>query len=194
MIKGYGKKMSDKNWLKNYMNLYSETLFDESKFDDLIKIRNLFEQAKSTNNKVIFIGNGGSAAMSSHCSVDLTKNAGIRAVNFNEADLLTCFSNDYGYELWAKKALEFYSKPGDVVVLISSSGNSPNIVNAAKYSKEADLSLVTFTGFGKDNKLKQIGDINLWVDTKAYNIIEMTHHIWILSIVDLIIGDAEYSA
>ena len=91
-------------------------------------------------------------------------------------------------------------KSGKPVAIVSDAGMpsicdpGEDIVNAAKYSKEADLSLVTFTGFGKDNKLKQIGDINLWVDTKAYNIIEMTHHIWILSIVDLIIGDAEYSA
>ena len=186
--------MSDKNWLKHYMNLYKETLFDNSIFDDLISIKDIFLEASKKDNKIIFMGNGGSAAMASHCSVDLTKNARIRAVNFNEADLLTCFSNDYGYDLWSQKALEFYSKPGDVVVLISSSGNSMNIVNAAKYSKSNNLQTITFTGFDKSNKTRKIGDINLWVDSKAYNIVEMTHHIWILSIVDMIIGNAEYSA
>ena len=178
--------MSNQNWLKNYMNLYKKTLFDDSVFNDLIKIKELFQKASHNDNKIIFLGNGGSAAMASHCSVDLTKNAGIRAINFNEADLLTCFSNDYGYELWSEKALELYSKPGDVVVLISSSGNSMNIVNAAKFSKNKKLPTITFTGFHKDNKTRQIGDINLWVNSKAYNIIEMTHHIWLLSAVDLI--------
>ncbi len=186
--------MGDKNWLKNYMELYKKTLFDDSIFGDLIKIRDIFEKASKNDNKIIFMGNGGSAAMASHCSVDLTKNAGIRAINFNEADLLTCFSNDYGYEFWSQKALEFYSKPGDVVVLISSSGNSMNIVNAAKFAKNNNLLTITFTGFDENNKTRQIGDINLWVDSKAYNIVEMTHHIWILSIVDMIIGNSEYSA
>tara|TARA_B100000287_G_C20452170_1_gene709907 strand:+ start:60 stop:620 length:561 start_codon:yes stop_codon:yes gene_type:complete len=186
--------MSNQNWLKNYMNLYKETLFDDAVFNDLIKIKDVFINASRNDNKIIFMGNGGSAAMASHCSVDLTKNAGIRAINFNEADLLTCFSNDYGYDLWSQKALEFYSKPSDVVVLISSSGNSMNIVNAANFSKDKKMPTITFTGFDKNNKTKQIGDINLWVNSKAYNIIEMTHHIWILSIVDMIIGNAEYSA
>jgi len=186
--------MDNTNWLKNYMSLYKQTLFDESVFIDLIKIKKIFQNASKTDNKIIFMGNGGSAAMASHCSVDLTKNAGIRAVNFNEADLLTCFSNDYGYDLWCEKALKFYSKPSDVVVLISSSGNSMNIVNAANFSKNNNLPTITFTGFEENNKTKQIGDINLWVNSKAYNIVEMTHHIWILAIVDMIIGNAEYSA
>ena len=192
--KRYGDIMNNRNWLKKYMNLYKETLFDDSVFNDLIAIKDIFQRAAKDDNKIIFMGNGGSAAMASHCSVDLTKNAGIRSINFNESDLLTCFSNDYGYDLWSQKALEFYSKPGDVVVLISSSGNSMNIVNAATFSKTKKLPTITFTGFDQNNKTRQIGDINLWVNSKAYNIVEMTHHIWILSIVDMIIGHAEYSA
>jgi phosphoheptose isomerase len=69
-----------------------------------------------------------------------------------------------------------------------------NIVNAAKRAKELDLKVVTFSGFDSSNKLKSIGDLNFWVNSKAYNIIEMTHHIWILAVVDLIIGSAEYPA
>ena len=68
--------------------------------------------------KLIIVGNGGSSAIASHASVDFTKAAGIRAVNFNESDLLTCFSNDYGYENWVKKALEFYVDKDDIVILI----------------------------------------------------------------------------
>jgi len=85
-------------------------------------------QAKANGRKIIFVGNGGSAAMASHLSVDLTKAAGIRAINFNEADLLTCLANDYGYEHWVAHALEAYADKSDVVVLISSSGKSPNII------------------------------------------------------------------
>ena len=69
--------------------------------------------------------------MASHVSVDLTKNAKIRSINFNESDLLTCLSNDYGYENWMSKALEFYSTKGDLIVIISSSGESKNVISAA---------------------------------------------------------------
>ena len=85
-------------------------------------------------------------------------------------------------------------KKNDVVVLISSSGRSQNIINAAEYAKNNDINIVTFSGFDDDNPLKILGDINFWVDSHAYNIVEMTHHIWLLAIVDMIIGSSEYSA
>ena len=74
-------------------------------------------------------------AIASHFSVDLTKNAKVRCINFNEADLLTCFSNDYGYEKWIENAIKYYCDKGDMLILVSSSGESKNIVNAAKYFK-----------------------------------------------------------
>ena len=85
--------------------------------------------------------------MASHVTVDFTKAAGIRAVNFNEADLLTCFANDYGFEKWVAKALEFYADEGDLAILISSSGQSPNMLNGAKQAKEMKLPLVTLIRF-----------------------------------------------
>ena len=78
--------------------------------------------------------------MASHCSVDLTKNAGIRAINFNEADLITCFANDYGYENWVARAIDFYADEGDVLILISSSGSSENMLNAADAARIKVLS------------------------------------------------------
>ena len=129
-------------------------------------------------------GNGGSAAISSHFSVDLSKNAGIRSINFNEADLITCFSNDYGYENWIKETLKKYSDPHDLIILISSSGSSENMIKAAKYCISSNLNLVTFTGFNKGNPLKKLGKINFWVDYRAYNYVEMVHHILLTSIVD----------
>src|SRR5688500_16986268 len=76
--------------------------------------------------KVLLAGNGASAAIASHVAVDLTRTAGIRALTFNEPDLITCLGNDHGYEHWVTKAIELYGDSGDVVVLISSSGQSPN--------------------------------------------------------------------
>ena len=95
--------------------------------------------------------------------------------------------------MWVAKAIESYALVGDVVVLISSSGRSKNLVNAAIKAKERGLTVVTFTGFSTDNPLKLNGDINFWLDSKAYNIIECTHMIWVTTVVDMIIGKAEYT-
>ena len=155
--------------------------------EQLQKASSMVRRAHQSSKKIIIVGNGGSAAMASHVTVDLTKTAGIRAINFNEADLLTCFSNDYGYKHWVAKALEFYADKGDLLVLISSSGKSQNIINGANKAKAMGLELVTFSGFSDKNPLRQLGKLNLWVDSTSYNIIEMTHHIWLLGIVDYLI-------
>ena len=162
--------------------------------NDLIAATETIQAVSQKGNKLIIVGNGGSAAMASHVSIDFTKAAGIRAINFNEADLLTCFSNDYGYERVFEKAVEFYGDKGDLLILVSSSGSSANVVNAAKRAKELNMDVITFSGFKSDNALRKLGYINFWVDSKAYNIVEMTHHIWLLAIVDFIIGKIEYSA
>jgi len=113
----------------------------------------------------------------------------VSAITFNDADLITCFANDYGYENWVEKGIEFYSAPDDVAVLISSSGKSENILRGAKKAKERGLKVLTFSGFNPNNPLRQIGNINFWVDSKEYNIVEMTHQAWLLGIVDKIAGD-----
>ena len=148
----------------------------------------------SIKGNTIFIqGNGASAAIASHCALDFTKQAKLKTMSFNESSLITAYANDYGYKDWLKKAFESYSVKNDTAILISSSGKSPNIVSAAEYVKSIGLNLITFTGFKKDNPLKKIGDINFWVDSKAYNIIECIHMIWLTAIIDLVIGKAEYS-
>lgn len=155
--------------------------------DLLTKAAEMIKKANINGGKTIFVGNGGSAAMASHLSVDLTKAAGIRAINFNEADLLTCFANDYGYENWVARALEAYADKNDVVVLISSSGKSPNIINGVAQARRMELPVITLSGFSSDNPLRKLGDVNFWCDSKLYNIVEMTHHVWLLAIVDYVI-------
>jgi D-sedoheptulose 7-phosphate isomerase len=142
---------------------------------------------KNKKNKIILAGNGASATISSHVSVDFTKSAGIRAINFNEPGLLTCFSNDFGYENWLKKALEFYSVPGDLLILISSSGNSKNIINAARSAKVMQLNLITLSGFSKKNQIQNKGSINFHVDSHNYNVVESVHLIILLQIVENLI-------
>ncbi len=169
-------------------------LINNTDINSLEKIALALKTLKKKNKKVLVMGNGGSAAISSHISVDLTKNAKIRSVNFNEADLITCFSNDYGYQKVFSKSLEFYADKGDIVIIISSSGKSKNLIEAAKFCKKNNIQLFTFTGFSKSNPLRKMGSINLWVNSRAYNIVENIHQIWLLSIVDRIIGRTEYSA
>ena len=180
------------NYFSNYFDHLHNRL-QTTNTEDLRQAAQLALTANQQKRKIICVGNGGSAAMASHVTVDFTKAAGMRAINFNEADLLTCFANDYGYEHWVAKALEFYADKGDLVILISSSGQSPNMLNGAKQAKEMQLPLVTLSGFRADNPLRTLGDVNLWIDSTAYNIVEMTHHIWLLAVVDYLIEIADRS-
>ena len=116
--------MEDKSFLNSYFNNLIKLLNFENQTEKLIQVKNAIIETKKENNKTMIFGNGGSAAISSHFSVDLTKNARVRCVNFNESDLLTCFSNDFGYERWVEKAIEFYGDKNDVLIIISAVGES----------------------------------------------------------------------
>ena len=186
--------MNKKNFLTSYFKEIKFLLdFDEDLFEKIISLSDLLIESNSHGKKTLIFGNGGSSAIVSHSSVDLTKNAKIRCVNLNEYDLITCFANDYGYDKWVEKAIEFYADEGDNVILISASGNSPNMINGAKAAKNKKVNkIVTCTGNEKDNKLNQLGDVNFWINSKSYNHVENVHQIILLSVVDLIIGKSEY--
>ena len=188
--------MSDHQFIKSYLKDFIELLDpnDES-IGNLIQARNLLIDVTKNKKKILIFGNGGSAAIASHFSVDLTKNAKLRCLNFNESSLITCFSNDYGFEHWAEKAIDFYGDEGDLLIVISSSGKSENMINAVKAARNRNFhSVITLSGFSKDNPLNKLGDINLWVNNRSYNFVENIHQIWLLAIVDLIIGKRVYSA
>lgn len=178
----------DKFFFDSYYKKINNKLMDVSS-SALIEAALLIENLEKTSGKVILVGNGGSASIASHVSIDFTKAANIRSINFNEASLLTCFANDYGYENWASNALNFYADSNDVVILISSSGQSKNIINAADKAKKIGLSVITLSGFLENNPLRKMGDINLWVNSSEYNIVESVHQIWLLSIVDYLISN-----
>jgi D-sedoheptulose 7-phosphate isomerase len=173
-------------YFKNYFLIIKNKL-DSIDIEKLEKIINLIRGVSKSKSKVIIFGNGGSASIASHLTVDFINAAKIKAMNFNDSSIITCFSNDYGYENWVDKALECYAQNGDLVILISSSGQSKNMINGAKRAKFMGLNVITLTGFLPNNPLRKLGDVNLWADSKAYNIIEMTHNIWLLSIIDYII-------
>jgi len=171
----------------DYLSRYFEalnSLFTEDSGVEFRETVELIRQCRTRSGKLIFVGNGGSAAIASHLSVDFTKAVGLRSINFNEADLLTCFSNDYGYENWVVEALKAYVDDEDLVFLISSSGKSKNIINAADYCNSAEIPFVTLSGFNSQNPLKVLGTTNLWVNSDQYNFVEMYHHIWLVALVD----------
>ena len=188
--------MSDHQFIKTYIKDFSNLLTpNDILINQLIEVRDVILEAKNNNKKILIFGNGGSAAIASHVSVDMTKNAKLRCLNFNEAGLITCFSNDYGFEHWVEKAVDFYGDEGDVLIVISSSGCSENMLNAVKAARIGNFSsVITLSGFSENNPLNKLGNINLWVDSNAYNFVENIHQIWLLTIVDLLIGKREYSA
>ena len=172
------------NKLINYVNSINLLVSNISE-KSIKKTINLIKQTKIKKGKVYIVGNGGSASIASHVSVDFAKVARIPSSTFNNSNLITCFANDYGYENWVKEAIKAYLNKNDMVILISSSGTSKNIVNAGKYCKKNSINLVTFSGFKKNNPLSKLGKVNFYIDSNQYNFIEMSHHTILLFLVDI---------
>ena len=173
---------------KSFFSHYTDSISELLKNVDTNLINasvNLIANTKKNKNKIYIVGNGGSSSIASHVSVDFTKVAKINCSTFNNANLITCFANDYKYENWVVEAIKAYSLEQDLFFLISSSGTSKNIVNAAQYCKQKKINLITLSGFKINNPLYQRGNINFHVESEEYNFIEMTHHIILLSIVDI---------
>lgn len=181
-----------KNFYKPYYDEYFRLIFPENIESQFEKFKNIALDIKNNDGKLMFAGNGASASISEHGAVDFTKQGGVRAVTFNEANLITCFSNDFGYDYWVSEAVKFYGKKDDVLVLISVSGESPSVINAAKVAKELEIPVITFSGRDFNNSLKSLGDLNFWVDSHAYNIVECIHMIWVTTVIDALIGKAVY--
>jgi len=156
----------------------------ESGFNAAIK---LISRIRKTKNKLIFIGNGASAAISSHMAADFWKNASLKAIAFNDASLLTCLSNDFGYEYVFKKPIEMFADKGDILVAISSSGKSENILQAVKAARKKKLKIITLSGFSKFNPLRKAGGINFYVPAKDYGFVEVLHHSICHCLLDMII-------
>lgn len=173
-------------YTKKYISKF-RYLIDQIKSEEIERLTRIFKRCEKKNNSVFIFGNGGSASISSHVSTDLNKMYNIKSRNFNEANHITCFSNDYGYDKWIEETLKIYLAKSDVVILISSKGMSKNMINAARYCIRKKNELITFTGFSKDNKLKSINNsskLNFWIDSKNYNFVENIHQLILLTAID----------
>ena len=138
---------------------------------------------------LFFVGNGGSAGIATHMSTDFLKNGCIKTHSLLDPSTITCLGNDYGYQYIFSKQLEIVAEPGDMLVAISSSGCSPNILNAVAVAREKGCKVVTLSGFRSDNPLRQMGDINIYVPNEEYGIVESIHNMILQEIVDELMED-----
>lgn len=139
--------------------------------------------------KIFFIGNGGSAAIASHMAVDFWKNLKIKAFSFSDSPLLTCISNDFGYDYVFAKPIEFFADKKDMLITISSSGKSKNILKAAATAKVKGISVITLSGFNKNNPLRSKGIYNFYVPVSEYGLVEVGHQYICHYIADILMQD-----
>lgn len=153
----------------------------------MTKLVDVFTNVKMSGKQVFFVGNGGSAAIAIHMTADFMKNGGMKTYSLYDSSVTTCMGNDYGYEYIFSRPLEFLANEHDLLVAISSSGNSKNIVNAIKVAKQKGCVVITFSGFLKDNVIRSMGDYNLYVPISHYGIVESVHNLILQQIVDTIL-------
>jgi D-sedoheptulose 7-phosphate isomerase len=156
------------------------------------RVRDAAHNAHDAGNKLMYIGNGGSAAIASHLAIDYCKNGGIRSLAFNDSSALTCLGNDLGYESVFAKQVDFHARSGDLLIAISSSGNSPNILAGVAAARARDCGIITFSGFSEDNDLRRTGDINFYVRSSEYGLVEVAHLSLSHAILDLDMGWGVY--
>lgn len=174
-------------YINDYIDYFTSTILNlKSQKEQIEKIYRILTKYQKKNAVHIF-GNGGSASIASHFSMDLTNNSKIKCFSYNDPSIITCYSNDFKFENWISRVIEKYGNKNDLLILISSSGKSKNMINAVTSAKRKKFhKIITFTGFDKKNSLKQKGDLNIWVNSKSYNMIENTHQFLLLLLVDMI--------
>ena len=157
--------------------------------DGIRRATDLLRTQTGAGRKVIFVGNGGSAAIASHQAIDFWKNGGMRAIAFNDPALLTCIGNDFGYPHVFEKPMAMFADRGDVLIAISSGGSSENILRAVDTGLEVGCRVVTLSGFRADNPLRARGELNFYVPSDSYGFVEITHLAVCHCIVDTIIAE-----
>jgi D-sedoheptulose 7-phosphate isomerase len=125
--------------------------------------------------KIMIIGNGGSAAIASHAHNDLSKMVGVKAMVFTEVPLLTALSNDIDYVEAYERQIQMWATSDDLLVAISSSGKSENILRAVRAASAQQCPVITFSGFHPDNPLRKLGTLNFYVPSDMYGFVELGH-------------------
>lgn len=167
--------------LKTQFTSLGESLSSEIAF---AKIHHLLSQIKKSSKKVWVIGNGGSAGIASHHSVDLINVVKVPALTLTDSNLVTCMANDFGYEEVYARPLDLCIEKNDLLIAISSSGSSKNILNAVKLAQNKQAQVITLSGFKADNPLRGLGDINIFTEVSDYGLVESAHFFILHSIAD----------
>ena len=182
-----------RNYFKELFDLFEEVEITNRNGKQMLKKENALEKlveevlsTKKTNKKIMIIGNGGSAAIAAHQALDYVRSCNIRAMSFDNPSLLTCMSNDFGYERIYEKLIENYADEDDVLIAISSSGKSLNIMNGVNKAIEKGCKVVTLSGFKEDNPLRKLGIYNFYVPSLSYGHVEMIHSLLLHCVVDYI--------
>jgi len=137
--------------------------------------RKLTIDVKEKKQSIYLIGNGASASMASHFAADLAKNAHLHTEVFSDLSLITAISNDMGYEWVFAEPLRRRAKKGDMLVAISSSGNSKNLLRATEIARKIGLKIITLSAMSPQNPLRSSGDINIYVPAQTYGYAETCH-------------------
>lgn len=182
----------NKEFLREYFSDYATLAFDETIWPTVHAFAELATGLRDTGNKMMFFGNGASASLAEHAALDFTKQGKVRSQTCHDPSLMTAFANDFTYDRWMAEAVKHFADPGDAVVLISVSGTSPSVVEAAKEAKERGMKVVAFTGREPDNALGALADIHFFVNSHAYNLVECIHGIWLTTTIDYVIGSSVY--
>ena len=156
--------------------------------ETITKVIELMRNGSMNGNKIIFVGNGGSASIASHMAIDYSKNGRLPAVSFNDGAALTCIGNDLGYENVFSEQIKLHAKQDDLLIAISSSGASQNILNALTQARAVGCNIITMSGFSEENPLRQLGDINWYVPSSEYGFVEITHLTLCHAILDNLMG------
>jgi D-sedoheptulose 7-phosphate isomerase len=145
-----------------------------------------FQKAFGEHKRIIILGNGGSNSVASHISQDYMKFHGKKVSVLSDPSMLTMLSNDFGYDKAYLKFLEYYAEKDTLVVLISSSGNSTNILNCMYYCEAEEIDYGILTGFDLNNKLRTRTKNSLWnyhVNSNSYGVVECVHQIFLHGVV-----------
>lgn len=192
----------EKNYQSNYIQsinigLISSKFFTKKAEEDINlffeSINNLLLQLKQSKKRIFFFGNGASASFANHMALDFSKNGGINSKSLSDSAMLTALSNDYSFDQAMVEYLKIENvESNDLVITISSSGNSPNIINVLDYCKMNNIRTLALSGLKSDNKSILLSYYSIYVPMKTYGMVECIHQIFLHLILDRFMGIFEW--
>ncbi len=184
LVQDYLDKLKD---LLNHITVTDGNAEQYEYNDGIDRIVGILKKCKTQKGCLYICGNGGSAGIAQHMTADFLKNGGIRTYNMYGQPTITCISNDLTYEYVFCKQLEMLAGRGDILIAISSSGESENIIKAIKEMRSVEGTVITFTGFRKENRIRQMGDYNIYIPAEHYGMAESVHNLVLQQLVDEIV-------